>query len=122
MKKVGIACQVFIMTMLLQISCSTSLKRTPNPAILQTGYVGHARYYSDSLAENSLPLYHHLADLGYKIVECDVLFTQDGIPILSHEVILDSLARFPDGRKCSLAVNSMTFDQISRLNFSRGGG
>lgn len=46
-------------------------------------YIGHARH-DGPYPENSLALYHYLTGLHYEIVEADVVFTEDGIPVLNH--------------------------------------
>jgi glycerophosphoryl diester phosphodiesterase len=51
-------------------------------------YVAHARYFNDTLVENSLPLFRYLVEeMKYRILKCDVVFTKDNIPVLMHTTI-----------------------------------
>lgn len=49
-------------------------------------YIGHARHDGPYM-ENSLALYHYLVEeLKYDIIEADIVFTLDGVPVLNHGV------------------------------------
>lgn len=55
---------------------------TPN--LFKKQYIGHARH-EGPYAENSLSLYQYLVDtLHYDIIEADIVFTKDGVPVLNH--------------------------------------
>lgn len=57
-----------------------------SPILYKKQYIGHARYQAP-YPENSILLYRHLVrKIGYEIVECDIVFTKDGIPVLHHGV------------------------------------
>ena len=43
------------------------------------------RGYNKVAPENTIPAYEMSAQLGYKYVETDVLFTSDGVPVLMHD-------------------------------------
>jgi len=111
---------ISIFACILFVSCNNETERIPNFSFYETGYVAHARYQNDTLVENSLPLYKYLSDVGYRIVECDVMFTKDNVPVLSHISNLKELARYPDGTVCNSDIKELTYDEISKLNFSRG--
>ena len=40
---------------------------------------------SDVAPENTIPAYEKAAELGYTYVECDVMYTSDGVAVLNHE-------------------------------------
>jgi len=89
-----------------------------NPILYNNQFVGHARYFSSESPENSLNIYKQLVDFGYKIIECDVLFTKDSVPILSHEKNLYNLANDNMGVPVNKEIESMNFSEIEKLNFS----
>lgn len=63
--------------------------------LYQKQYIGHARYNAP-YPENTLLLYKHLInDLGFRIVEADVVFTSDHVPVLNHS----SFAEVYEGRE-----------------------
>lgn len=80
----------------------------------QKQYIGHARH-EGPFQENSLELYHYLVEqLSYKIIEADVVFTVDQIPVLNHGV----LKRFyMDGHDESVDISKVTLNDL--LVFSR---
>lgn len=58
------------------------------PDIFKRQYIGHARHDGPYL-ENTLALYQYLVGvLHYEIVEADVVFTADGVPVLNHGILL----------------------------------
>lgn len=57
----------------------------PERDLPQKKYVGHARFLSDSLKNNSIALYDYLVKKGIKVIETDIIFSKDNVPILSHD-------------------------------------
>lgn len=57
----------------------------PKRDLPQKEYVGHARFLSDSLKNNSIALYDYLVKKGIKVIETDIIFSKDNVPILSHD-------------------------------------
>ncbi len=54
--------------------------------LFEKQYIGHASH-KGVYPPNSIQLYEYLVcELGYKIIEADVVFTSDNIPILNHSV------------------------------------
>ena len=115
---------ILFLLVLVLFSCGHSLNQqlggtsNANPILYDTQFVGHARYYSLENPENSLNIYKQLVDMGYKIIECDVLFTKDNIPVLSHEENLCNLAHDIMGAPVNKEIESITFSEIEKYNFS----
>lgn len=59
------------------------------PNLFKRQYIGHASH-DGPYPENSLALYQYLVEeLHYEIVEADVVFTVDGVPVLNHGIMLN---------------------------------
>ena len=86
--------------------------------IYNNQFVGHARYFSNEHPENSIAIYKTLVDLDYKIIECDVLFTQDSIPVLSHDENLYNLAHDSTGTRVNKKIQDITFAELQKYDFS----
>ena len=72
--------------------------------------INHRGWYK--APENTLSAYRESAEQGFKYVECDVLFTKDGVPVLLHD---DTIDRTSNG---SGAVSSLTYEQLLQYDFS----
>ena len=72
--------------------------------------INHRGWYK--APENTLSAYRESAKQGFKYVECDVLFTKDGVPVLLHD---DTIDRTSNG---SGAVSSFTYEQLLQYDFS----
>lgn len=94
----------------------------PYSVFQETQFVGHARYYSDSLPNNSLVLYNYLIDEGYRVIECDVLFTKDNVPVLCHEMNLKEIAKDEHGNAVEIEIPELTFNELELYDFSISGG
>lgn len=72
-------------------------------------YIAHARHKGPA-PENTIALYNYLTkELDYKIIEGDVVFTADGVPVLNHGIIIDA---FINGRKKTIDINSIPYDEL----------
>lgn len=69
------------------------------------------RGYSDAAPENTLAAYRLSAQSGFNMVECDVNFTSDGVPVLLHDSTVD---RTSNG---SGSITSMTLAEVRALDF-----
>ena len=75
-------------------------------------YIGHARH-DGPYPENSIDLYRYLVEkLNYKIIEADVVFTLDGIPVLNHGT---TKAVHAEGRSQEVNINEMTYQGLLLL-------
>lgn len=83
--------------------------RLPYYALYNTQFVGHGNPQIDSLAENSLALYDYYIRKNYNVIECDVLFTSDNVPILSH---CDSLYLNENINHTAVNINTVSYKQI----------
>lgn len=61
--------------------------------------------------ENTLPAYILSNKQGYSYVECDISFTQDGVPVLLHD---DTVNRTSNGTG---SIKDLTLEQVKVLDF-----
>ena len=71
--------------------------------------VNHRGYYT--APENTLAAFRESAKKGFKMVECDVAFTQDGYAVLIHDETVD---RTSNGKG---RIDSLTFEEVRKLDF-----
>lgn len=84
--------------------------------IFQKQYIGHARHEGPFL-ENSYLLYKYLITvLDYKIVEADIVFTSDSIPVLHHGV---ESTFFKNREAHKLNINKLTYKELRNLSLSK---
>ena len=76
----------------------------------QTNSVNH-RGYCTIAPENTLSAYELSAKYGFSMVECDVQFTSDGVPVLLHDSTID---RTSNG---SGNIEELTFEQVRTYDF-----
>ncbi len=76
----------------------------------QTNSVAH-RGYSTTAPENTLSAYKLAAQNGFSMVECDVQFTSDGVPVLLHD---DTIDRTSNGTG---NIAEMTFDEARSYDY-----
>lgn len=69
------------------------------------------RGYSTVAPENTLPAYKLAKQHGFNYVECDIVYTLDNIPVLSHD---DTIDRCSNG---SGSISQMTFEQLQQYDF-----
>lgn len=72
-------------------------------------YIGHARHDGPYM-ENSLALYHYLVEeLKYDIIEADIVFTLDGVPVLNHGVDKNFIIK---GKENKINIANHTFETL----------
>lgn len=71
--------------------------------------VNHRGYFE--APENTLSAYRLSAEKGFSMVETDVSFTKDGVPILLHDNTVD---RTTNGTG---KISELTFEEVSALDF-----
>lgn len=91
----------------------------PNKEFFKKQFVGHGRYEEGTLAHNSLGLYKYLKARGFKIVECDIRFTRDNIPVLCHDENIKEYAIDEFGNGVNRNIHQMNYSEVQRYNFSR---
>lgn len=69
------------------------------------------RGYSTVAPENTLPAYKLAKQNGFNYVECDIVYTSDDVPVLSHDTTID---RCSNG---SGTISNMTFEQLQQYDF-----
>lgn len=70
------------------------------------------RGYSAGAPENTMPAFMLSVQRGYTMIETDVMFTKDNVPVLIHDGTID---RISNG---SGAVSAMTYEQLKAYDFS----
>lgn len=83
-------------------------------------FVAHG-IYDLPYPHNSLKLYQAVLDCGFRIIECDIMFTKDNVPILCHDQRVTEVAKTDDGHKADLKTNNLTYSELIKLNFSIDG-
>lgn len=68
------------------------------------------RGYEDA-PENTLSAFRMSAEMGFSMVECDISFTKDGVPVLLHD---KSVERTSDGEG---EIRELTFEEVRLLDF-----
>lgn len=85
----------------------------PNPILFKKQYIGHARH-EGPFRENTIPLYEYLIDeLKYDIVEADIVFTKDNIPVLNHSI---HALLYIDGVKYDVDITTITHNELLRYS------
>ena len=69
------------------------------------------RGHSAVAPENTLAAFRLSKEMGFGVVECDVQFTKDGVPVLLHD---DTVDRTSNG---SGKLANLTFDEVRALDF-----
>ena len=75
----------------------------------------HRGLYSAIAPENTIQASYEALKAGYKWVECDVRFSSDNIPVLSHNATVDGTV---DGAATTLTIASSTAEQLAKLVLS----
>ena len=101
---------------MLKKKSRTRKDSTVPSTIYQKQYIGHARHEGPFM-ENSYLLYKYLITvLDYKIVEADVVFTSDSVPVLHHGI---ESTFFKDGETLQLNINKYTYAELRNLSLSK---
>ena len=77
------------------------------------------RGYNTAAPENTLPAYELSAEMGYSLVETDVCFTKDLVPVLLHDATINRTARNADGSpvKGSVRIGDITYEEALAYDF-----
>lgn len=109
-----------IMLVLSYYMGTTTDKFRPCSELYEVQYVAHARYAIDTLADNSIELYEVLVkDLKYKIIETDILFTKDSIPVLCHEYNIAQIAKNEKGISVNKNIDELQLSELKCLYFTK---
>ena len=76
----------------------------------ETNSVAH-RGYSTTAPENTLAAYRLAAQNGFSMVECDVEFTKDGVPVLLHDATIDRTSNGTGN------IADLTLEQVRAYDF-----
>ena len=95
---------------LMSAGCISILNYTmESPEYFNINSVNHKGYFM--APENTLAAYRMSVAKGFNMVECDVRFTRDGVPVLLHDSSVD---RTSDGEGY---INELTYEEVSELDF-----
>ena len=77
------------------------------------------RGYTNIAPENTLPAFILSKRYGFDMVETDVQFTSDNVPVILHDTTINRTARNADGTELSsdVAINSITFSDSQDYDF-----
>ena len=77
------------------------------------------RGYNTVAPENTLPAYQLSKQMGFNIVETDVSFTSDNIPVCLHDSTINRTARNANGTEISETINvyDITYEQLLNYDF-----
>lgn len=77
------------------------------------------RGYQSIAPENTIPAVKLSKKKGFDMVEVDVRFTSDGVPVLLHDASINRTARNADGSTISGTINisAITYDQALTYDF-----
>lgn len=90
---------------------------SPNDYNGNINTINHRGWYE--CPENTLVAYRNSRYRGYKMVETDVDFTSDNVPVLLHDSSINRTARNADGSTLSstININSITLEQARVYDF-----
>ena len=77
------------------------------------------RGYNTIAPENTLPAYELSKENGFHIVETDIAFTKDGVPVLLHDAEINRTARNADGSEPdrTIEIRKITYDEALVYDF-----
>ena len=87
-------------------ACSTNKDANRGREINSVNHRG----YCDA-PENTLSAFRLSAEMGFSMVECDVSFTKDGVPVLLHDTTVN---RTSNGKG---EIRDLTFQEVRQLDF-----
>jgi glycerophosphoryl diester phosphodiesterase len=72
--------------------------------------------------ENTLLAYQLSIEAGFRLVETDVMFTYDNVPVLLHDTTINRTARNPDYTTISntIRIDEITYEQALTYTFNQG--
>ena len=77
------------------------------------------RGYSRFAPENTLPAFQLAVENGFKYIETDIMFTSDGVAVLSHDDIINRTARLKDGSLIpyDIRLSDITYSQAMEYDY-----
>jgi glycerophosphoryl diester phosphodiesterase len=93
--------------------------REINPYILTEKFIAHRGCDSIACPENTIPAFKLAIESGYKMIEYDVRFTSDNVPVLIHDETINRTARNADGTEISetIYVANTTYTDLLQYDF-----
>ena len=82
-----------------------------------SGYLIMHRGYNKVAPENTLAAFKLAAEMGYKYVECDIQFTQDGVPVILHDITVSRTSNVKNTEMTKTKLSEMTFAEVRQLDF-----
>lgn len=90
----------------------------PNHEFYKKQFVAHGRYKIAGTPNNSLCLFKELFESGYRIVECDIMFTNDEVPVLCHDDSLKDWAKDNNGISIDKRISQLSLKSLLQYNFA----
>ena len=77
------------------------------------------RGYNTVAPENTLPAFELSKENGFRIVETDIAFTKDGVPVLLHDAEINRTARNADGSELdrTVEIRNITYEEALAYDF-----
>lgn len=77
------------------------------------------RGYSITAPENTLPAFKLARKMGFDVVEADIRFTFDNVPVLLHDDTINRTARNLDGSEIesTISITEITYEQALEYDF-----
>lgn len=88
------------------------------PKIRKVNSVNH-RGFNRTAPENTIPAFKLSKSSGFNMVETDVLFTSDNVPVLLHDTTINRTARNADGTQIesTIKISDITYEQALEYDF-----
>jgi len=77
------------------------------------------RGYKKMAPENSELAFRLAKQNGYNIVETDIKYTKDGVPVMLHDFTINRVARNADGSEITepIDISTITYDEVLEYDF-----
>lgn len=77
------------------------------------------RGYKKLAPENSAAAFRLAKQKGYNIVETDIKYTKDGVPVLLHDFTINRVARNADGTEIKepIDIGTITYEEVLKYDF-----
>jgi len=106
---------VILCIALFFFTMQTALADDPAPPVRSINHRG----YNTVAPENTLPAYELSKENGFQIVETDIAFTKDDVPVLLHDAEINRTARNADGSEPDrmIEIRNITYEEALGYDF-----
>ena len=99
-------CLIMVIVCLSLFGCQSNIEANKRRHINSVNHRGY-----NSAPENTLAAFRLSKEMGFDMVECDIQFTKDSVPVLLHD---SSVNRTSNGKG---KISEMTLDEALQLDF-----